>query len=850
MAALATSSDGVSDPGQRSYVQIISSTKSPPAISVGIKSPSFTDSGEPAVFFSREEVSKSIQTLKLALITRCPYGRCSIPDFKSVLSQRLLLKGDYIVSVLNNRHLLLHFEDEDDYLKVIMRRSLYLKGLLYRFFKWDPHFDFNADPTFIHIWIGLPMLPVNYYYEDFLKSIAGNIGHVLRIYEPTMALTQTKEAFVCIELDILKTRPERIWIGCGAEGFWKNIIYYGVPAICSYCHKLGHEASECHKKNKSSDGQVQENPPVQQIQKDVPMQVFTKRSWRQKISQDKPINPTFRNRFSVLEEGDEENDGNQAINTEVSSQQSLSVPENAVTVEGLHGEDTLRGQQSAMEDNVNVEVTNLQSDDSLRGQQHTKSTESGCALEPHVTRTLVTEEEIRPSSPVTVVEEGIVVLAGIDSSELFPIPLDEQLQKASIIVARENIYMPHIVNTEDTHSKRKTGANTRSKTKAAGGFMARGIELIFSMILGMGNGLLRRASRLPTSTSLQEVVMDLSHPIRSSLPPQEEDRCIWAPSSFGEFSTKSTYDLVKQNGICRPPILKIWHHAFNPRASLFCWRLLNRAVAVDGRVLESGIPVVSKCNCCAAPQCEDLNHVFIGSDIANHMWRWFLPLVPNNIHLHSQLTTRIWNFIHNTNDQTPLGFISIYCLILMLWEIWKSRCAARMKLVRWIPPLVDFCLNVDGASKGNPGLCGGGGCIRDKHGTILLAFANFYGIGSSIIAETRALCNGLRMAHFLGVRFSAIYSDSSTLIQSMQQGKCSNWHIHWWRPSKDLLQGNVKTDRSSSAGPTVIARNEAVDDLFCRTPVGLRGPPVAYERRWTLVGDDGSLVDLVDSPVD
>ncbi|MQM13678.1 hypothetical protein Taro_046604 [Colocasia esculenta] len=118
--------------------------------------------------------------------------------------------------------------------------------------------------------------------------------------------------------------------------------------------------------------------------------------------------------------------------------------------------------------------------------------------------------------------------------------------------------------------------------------------------------------------------------------------------------------------------------------------------------------------------------------------------------------------------------------------------AKRMKLVCWIPPLVDFCLNVDGASKGNPGFCGGGGCIRDKRGTILLAFANFYGVGNNIIAETRALCDGLRLAHFLVVRLSAIYSDSSTLLYSIQQGKCSNWHIQrWWRPARDLLQGNA-----------------------------------------------------------
>ncbi|MQL81479.1 hypothetical protein Taro_013945 [Colocasia esculenta] len=161
--------------------------------------------------------------------------------------------------------------------------------------------------------------------------------------------------------------------------------------------------------------------------------------------------------------------------------------------------------------------------------------------------------------------------------------------------------------------------------------------------------------------------------------------------------------------------------------------------------------------------------------------------------------------------------------------------AKRMKLVRWIPPLVDFYLNVDGASKGNPGICGGGGCIRDKHGKILLAFANFYGVGNNIIAETRALCDGLRLAHFLGVRLSAIYSDSSTLVHSIQKGKCSNWHIHhWWRPSRDLLQGkstilshvfretNQVADRL--ANHAISSRCNGIFWGFHRLPYACKGP--------------------------
>ncbi|MQL75932.1 hypothetical protein Taro_008304 [Colocasia esculenta] len=196
----------------------------------------------------------------------------------------------------------------------------------------------------------------------------------------------------------------------------------------------------------------------------------------------------------------------------------------------------------------------------------------------------------------------------------------------------------------------------------------------------------------PAGITLQAVVKDPYHPARSLVPPQvfldlsltqDEDKCIWKPSSSGEFTTKSTYDL----------------------------------------------------------------------------------------------TETAWSASQ----------------VLLSYGFTYQTLANQTKLVRWIPPVVDFCLNVDGASKGNPGLCGGGGCIRDKHDNVLLAFSNYYGVGNSLIAEARALCDGLRLAHFVGVRLSAIYSDSSTLVHSMQQGKCPSWLIHrWWRSSRNLL-GNVSS---------------------------------------------------------
>ncbi|MQL75764.1 hypothetical protein Taro_008140 [Colocasia esculenta] len=118
----------------------------------------------------------------------------------------------------------------------------------------------------------------------------------------------------------------------------------------------------------------------------------------------------------------------------------------------------------------------------------------------------------------------------------------------------------------------------------------------------------------------------------------------------------------------------------------------------------------------------------------------------------------------------------------------------QLKLVRWIPPIALFSLNVDGASKGNPGQCGGGGCIRDTHGNVLVAFAHFYGVGNSLIAETRAFCDGLHLAKLIGCSLTAIYCDSLSLVNSLQQNKCTSWHIFlWWREVRSILSDDCGT---------------------------------------------------------
>lgn len=58
------------------------------------------------------------------------------------------------------------------------------------------------------------------------------------------------------------------------------------------------------------------------------------------------------------------------------------------------------------------------------------------------------------------------------------------------------------------------------------------------------------------------------------------------------------------------------------------------------------------------------------------------------------------------------------------------------RAIAWKKPNQGWCkLNVDGSSRGNPGMCRGGKIIRDANGSFIYCFSYFYGIGSNSRAE-------------------------------------------------------------------------------------------------------------------
>ncbi|MQM10908.1 hypothetical protein Taro_043806 [Colocasia esculenta] len=110
-------------------------------------------------------------------------------------------------------------------------------------------------------------------------------------------------------------------------------------------------------------------------------------------------------------------------------------------------------------------------------------------------------------------------------------------------------------------------------------------------------------------------------------------------------------------------------------------------------------------------------------------------------------------------------------------------------LVGWIPLVNNYSINVDGACKGNPGACGGGGCFKDINGDFVFGFAYYYRTGNSLIAKTRAIHDGLRLSMERHLNVSVPYSDSAILVRAMTLGRLPHWAVFpWWRGICFMLQ--------------------------------------------------------------
>eukprot|EP00253_Pinus_taeda_P020626 PITA_20626 len=248
----------------------------------------------------------------------------------------------------------------------------------------------------------------------------------------------------------------------------------------------------------------------------------------------------------------------------------------------------------------------------------------------------------------------------------------------------------------------------------------------------------------------QHVIHDLNQQIRKRKIriAAEDDKLRWGPKGNGEFTLKEARSIIEQ--VEHPDTVpwadKIWDNFQWPKIRTFLWLLMQKKTLTWENLRRKGFQGPSICHMCLQEE-ETMNHLFNSCEWASQLWLWMEAILEdtdrNRDSIQDSITNWRKNFSHmnslvqakckiNPKDK-PMGK-DLRILKTFQLEAFSSsptgghKARTSSQIHSWQPP-PEACLklNFDGASRGNPGIAGIGGVIRNHKGDIIHIFLQIVG---------------------------------------------------------------------------------------------------------------------------
>eukprot|EP00258_Populus_trichocarpa_P027694 XP_024443713.1 uncharacterized protein LOC112324533 [Populus trichocarpa] len=289
-------------------------------------------------------------------------------------------------------------------------------------------------------------------------------------------------------------------------------------------------------------------------------------------------------------------------------------------------------------------------------------------------------------------------------------------------------------------------------------------------------------------------------------PPMQDgidDTVGWDHSSNGKLTVRTAYMVLEERGeMDQDPIWRLirkWQGM--ERIKVFLWTVAHNSIMTNDLRYRRHLTANRFCDHCGT-EVETLTHALRDCPKARKIWEVFVKVENRELFFSQNWYAWLVSNMSARNRNTDHGAWSLEFGIA-LWYIWKERCnrvfgvdqgnwfraiLAIKRMVRdteftqrhgndegrsskedtqvgWKYPQEErIKLNVDGCSKGNPGVAGAGGVIRDHLGVWIGGFARNIGICSSVNAELWAVYVGLQLAWDRGFRKVDLESDSKVVV--------------------------------------------------------------------------------------
>ncbi|KAL0928089.1 hypothetical protein M5K25_002329 [Dendrobium thyrsiflorum] len=587
-----------------------------------------TVKGLPALLFEDSVVSKLATPFSFTLVGKFMLKRPNIDTIRKFFVN-LKLSGTFSVGLMDQRHIAIQLSNDLDYSRIFARRDYYILGCQMRLLKWSPDFDVREESPIVPVWISFPNLRLHFFNHQVLFALASIFGRPLQTDQATSAISHPSVARVLVELDVTKKHPREVWLGSEFNGYFQRVEFENLPIFCVHCKMHGHSMAECfilHPSRRKHKENVQSSEGINVVANNIP-------EGANDAGENQNVHHVAEDTSRPVGNGDEFSgthaesvEGLQG-NKEIVDEQMLAVlkpvdaslkancsennfdriccSENAIDNVDLQDRTVIRD----LEEGELAGSPNLSDNPKAAPREQTQNEHDSSGMINSICRQNIVEltncdEALQNNKTIELkvilirlwIPTGII-LREMRISQTRPVKWQmEPLINWNIGNANVFFWQDNWVDNLSIDRLLNTMSKDTCKVKD---------------FITNDSWNLNKLSVLIPELIIQKII---NIPFNLG----NEDKLNFTLTNNNCFNAKKVWNYFRTKFPTNKVFSMVWHRNIPSTVSVFVWRLLHKFVPADDMLIDKGISVVSKCQCCF--HVENINHIFVSGPVAVKLW--------------------------------------------------------------------------------------------------------------------------------------------------------------------------------------------------------------------------------------